>query len=82
MGPVRGIVRKPDRLVLPRALLQFTDISGGDALEVVLDGERIVLRKHQPGCVFCGKAEDLILHRDRKVCRDCVRTLARHVQAR
>lgn len=67
--------------MLPRRLLQLIDISGGDPLEVLPDGDRIVLRKHQPGCIFCGKAEDLILYRDRKVCRHCIRTLATDVQA-
>ena len=79
MGPTGAIVRKLDRLgrlVLPREMLHLMDISDGDPLEVLLDGDRIVLRKYQPGCIFCGKTEDLILHRDRKVCRDCVRTLA------
>lgn len=67
--------------MLPRRLLQLIDISGGDPLEVLRDGDRIVLRKHQPGCIFCGKAEDLILYRHRKVCRHCIRTLAGDVRA-
>ena len=84
MTPVRGIVRKPDplgRLVLPRALLRLADISAGDLLEVLLDGDRIVLRKRQSGCVFCGKEDNLIPHRHCKVCRDCVHALARNLPA-
>lgn len=46
-----------------------------DPLEVFVDGEDIVLRKYQPGCVFCGSTEDPVVYRDKVICRACLTQL-------
>ena len=69
-----GVVRQLDnlgRVVLPIELRRTMDISVKDPLEVFVDGENIVLRKYQPGCIFCGSEEDLITYRDKTLCRAC-----------
>lgn len=57
------MVRRLDglaRLVLPGELLRTMDVRPGDPLEVFVDQGRIILRKYQPGCAFCGRGGDLI----------------------
>ena len=52
-----GIVRKVDelgRVVLPIELRRTLDIAEKDALEIYVDSDRIVLRKYEPACIFCG----------------------------
>lgn len=80
MGVVRhmkatGIVRRVDelgRVVLPVELRRTLDISDRDALEIFVDDERIVLRKYQPDCIFCGSMEDIHQHKGKPVCANCL----------
>ncbi len=70
-----GVVRQLDnlgRVVLPIELRRTMDISVKDPLEVFVDGDDIILRKYQPGCIFCGAAGDLTAYRNKFLCRDCI----------
>ena len=52
-----GIIRRVDelgRVVLPIEIRRILDIEERDPLEIFLDEDRIVLRKLQPTCIFCG----------------------------
>ncbi|MBQ4064581.1 MAG: AbrB/MazE/SpoVT family DNA-binding domain-containing protein, partial [Clostridia bacterium] len=59
-----GIVRKVDelgRIVLPIELRKSMEIDKkGDAVEIFIDDDRIVLKKYQPACVFCGDADEVV----------------------
>jgi transcriptional pleiotropic regulator of transition state genes len=68
------MARKVDdlgRIVLPVELRRLHGIQTGDALEISVDGDAIVLRKLSPGCIFCGAESDLSSYRDRAICRGC-----------
>lgn len=73
-----GVVRQLDnlgRVVLPIELRRTMDISVKDPLEVFVDGDDIILRKYQPGCIFCGGNEDLRAYRNKYVCPACMEAL-------
>ena len=58
-----GIVRKVDelgRIVLPMELRRSLGIAEKDALEIYVDAEKIILKKYEPACVFCGNAQATI----------------------
>ena len=68
------MARKVDdlgRIVLPVELRRLHGIQTGDALEISVDGDAIVLRKLSPGCVFCGVEADLTSFRERSICTGC-----------
>lgn len=70
-----GIVRKVDelgRVVIPIELRRTLAISEKDALEIFVDGERIMLKKYEPACIFCGNADDTRFFKGKIVCSDCV----------
>ncbi|HOB89325.1 MAG TPA: AbrB/MazE/SpoVT family DNA-binding domain-containing protein [Bacillota bacterium] len=70
-----GIVRKVDelgRVVIPIELRRTLQIEEKDALEIYVDGERIILKKYQPACIFCGNAANIKIFRDKNTCRDCL----------
>ncbi|WP_371366241.1 Transition state regulatory protein AbrB [Sporomusa rhizae] len=70
-----GIVRKVDelgRVVIPIELRRTLDIEIKDALEIYVDGDRIILRKYEPACVFCGNAADVTNFKGKLVCQDCL----------
>lgn len=56
-----GMVRKIDKLgrvVIPMELRRTMGIDEKDPLEIYVDGEKIVLQKYRPGCIFCGTITD------------------------
>ena len=59
------------RIVLPSELRKLFGIVPGDELEIEIDGDAILLRKIQVGCVFCQGVIDLHEWRGRQVCADC-----------
>jgi transcriptional pleiotropic regulator of transition state genes len=79
-----GITRRMDqlgRVVLPMELRRVLDIHPGDSMEVFTTEDAIVLRKYWRGCVFCGNMDDLIQHRGRQVCPDCLAELKKGLAA-
>ena len=73
-----GIVRKVDelgRIVLPIELRRTLDISEKDALEIYVEGEKIILRKDHDACVFCDSVRNLTEFKGRNVCQDCLAKL-------
>ena len=41
-----------------------------------MDGDRIVLQKHTPRCVFCSRSEALVEYHNRRICASCMRELS------
>ncbi len=73
-----GILRRVDelgRVVLPIELRRSLDIEEKDALEIFVEEDRIILRKHRPTCIFCGKESELLDHRGKKICTVCQREI-------
>ena len=70
-----GIVRNIDemgRLVIPKEMRRKMDIDTGDEIEFFIEGDRIVLRKYQPSCLFCGGEGVLVEYKGKRLCTDCV----------
>jgi AbrB family transcriptional regulator, transcriptional pleiotropic regulator of transition state genes len=71
-----GIRRKVDdlgRVVIPASIRRSLGIREGDAVEVSVEGERVVLAKPRESCVFCGREEEgLPTFRGRLLCRECL----------
>lgn len=74
-----GIRRKIDdlgRVVIPAGIRRSLGLREGDAIEVTVEGERVVLAKPRDACVFCGREEEeLTGFRGRLLCRDCLTAL-------
>ena len=57
-----GIVRQMaslGRIVLPIELRRTLDIAQKDSLEIFVEGDRVILRKYAPSCIFCDNTEEL-----------------------
>lgn len=73
-----GIVRKIDdlgRIVIPMELRRTLNISEKDSLAIFTEGEQIILKKHEPVCVFCGEASDVVEFKGKKICKKCFNEL-------
>ena len=74
-----GIVRKVDelgRIVLPIELRRTLDIAGRDELEIYLDDDKVVLKKYEPSCIFCGSSCGLVSYHGRNVCMECIENMS------
>ena len=70
-----GMVRKIDelgRIVLPIEIRNTLGIESRDSLEIFVEGDKIVLAKYQPACLFCGNAQNVLYFRGKMFCRDCM----------
>ncbi len=74
-----GLTRNADRIgrvVLPKEIRNEMGIGDQDSLEFFIDGDAIVLRKYEPGCIFCGSVTtDFVLLQGKQVCRRCIREM-------
>lgn len=73
-----GIVRRVDelgRVVIPIELRRTLHIDEKDALEIYVDGETIILKKYEPACIFCGSADNVLVFRERNICRTCLEAM-------
>ena len=73
-----GIVRRVDelgRIVLPIELRNKMDIKTRDSVEIFVDGDKIVLKKYSPSCIFCGNAEDVFTYEGKLICRNCLEAM-------
>ncbi len=74
-----GIIRSIDRMgrvVIPkeiRAQLHIRDEI--DSVEICVDGDAIILRKHQPACIFCDSLHESIQLNGYNVCKECIQKI-------
>lgn len=75
-----GIVRKVDelgRIVLPSELRKSLGIDVKDSLEIYTSGDSVILKKYLPSCVFCGEANDITVFKNKNICKNCLRQIAK-----
>jgi transcriptional pleiotropic regulator of transition state genes len=74
-----GIVRKVDelgRVVIPIELRRTLNIEEKDSLEIYVDSEKIILKKYEPACIFCGEADKVKNFMGKNVCTECAGKIA------
>ena len=78
-----GMVRKMDdlgRIVLPIELRRQFQIEQRDALEIYTEDNRIILKKYEPACIFCGDAYDIFNFQCKNICPKCAAKIAKSIE--
>ncbi|MCI8590179.1 MAG: AbrB/MazE/SpoVT family DNA-binding domain-containing protein [Clostridiales bacterium] len=73
-----GMVKQIDemgRIVIPREIKRNMGIEDRDHLEIFVESDKIILKKYQPGCIFCGNTEDIHSFKGKLLCSDCKKQL-------
>ena len=73
-----GIVRKIDelgRIVLPIETRKRLGLEPKDPVEIFVEKDRVVLKKYEPACIFCGDSNNLEIYKDKKICKNCLREI-------
>jgi transcriptional pleiotropic regulator of transition state genes len=75
-----GVVRKVDqlgRIVLPKSLRKRYQMNEGDPVEILVQGDHIILERYRPKCVFCGNMDRVSEFKERHICADCLTEMNR-----
>ena len=75
-----GVVRKLDelgRITLPMELRRSLDLNEKDALQIYVDGDKIILEKYSPSDIFSGSKENLVEYKGKKVYVESIKELAK-----
>lgn len=74
-----GIIRKVDqlgRIVIPRELRTTLDIQQETLLDICIDRDNIIIKKYEPGCIFCNGTVGIQEFCGKKICKFCIRKIA------
>lgn len=74
-----GIVRRIDdlgRMVIPIELRKTMNINKKAPMEIFVDDDKIIFRKYEPACIFCGSADNVIEYEGRAICGSCKEKIA------
>ena len=75
-----GTVRKIDelgRIVLPIETRRNIGLEPKDGVEIYVEEDRVILKKYEPSCIFCGEADNIVYFHDKRVCKGCIAELAK-----
>lgn len=78
------MVRKIDdlgRVVLPAELRRVMGIGEKDPLEIYTEADKIILKKYEPACVFCGSTVGVQIYRGKMVCKECAEAVFENMKA-
>lgn len=74
-GMVRA-VDKMGRVVIPKEIRKQLQIENDvDSFEIYMDGDRVVLQKYQPTCIFCDSLSDSVEYNGYNICNNCIEKL-------
>ncbi len=68
------------RIVIPKHLRTAFNLESGCALELFTEADTIVIRKYQPGCIFCGNISELHNYENKSVCSECIEKLSTEIK--
>ena len=63
------------RIVIPVRIRRSMELESDTCLELFTEEDRIVMRKYQSTCVFCGCDENLTEYKEKHICKDCLKAL-------
>lgn len=63
------------RVVLPKDIRNKIGINIGDILEMDIDEDKIIIKKAEQTCIFCGSTENLESFKGKNICKNCIKLL-------
>ena len=74
-GMVRA-VDKMGRVVIPKEIRKQLKVEiDVDSFEIYMDGDKVVLKKYQPTCIFCESLPDSVQFEGYYVCKESIEKL-------
>lgn len=60
------------RIVIPVQLRRALKLDKKSLVEVYIEDDHILIKKHVPTCVFCGSEDNICKFSEKPVCRVCI----------
>lgn len=74
-----GMIRPVDkmgRVVIPKEIRAQLGVENNqDCFEIFTEGDRVILRKYQPTCIFCDSNGESVDYNGNTVCKECIAKL-------
>ena len=74
-----GMTRQVDkmgRVVIPKEIRAQLNIKNNvDKFEISVQGDKVILHKYHPTCIFCDSLTDTVEFADYIVCKKCIEKL-------
>ncbi len=70
-----GILRPIDelgRIVIPKEIRTKLSINASDPIEIYVEEDKIILKKYESCCLFCGGTDELLTFKGKKLCASCI----------
>lgn len=48
----------------------------GDPVEILVQGDHIILERYRPKCVFCGSMDEVSEFKERSICSQCLNDMS------
>ncbi len=81
---VTGFIRKIDdlgRIIIPIELRRTMGFNDKESVEILVDGEHVILKKYEPVCFFCGNKNNVQRFHGKAVCGKCATALFERTKA-
>lgn len=73
---IKRTVDKLGRVVIPKEMRNQLNMKDSvDSFDISVDGDRLILKKHRDGCVFCGSVHEGATYMEYSVCAECLKKL-------
>ena len=74
-------VDKMGRVVIPKEIRKQLGVKNDvDSFEIYMEGDKVILKKYQPTCIFCDNLADSVEFCGQIVCKGCIEKLNRFVE--
>lgn len=74
-GMIRA-VDKMGRVVIPKEIRSQLKVENDvDSFEIYMDGDKVILKKYRPTCIFCDSLIDNVQYEGYSVCKECIEKL-------
>ncbi|MGN1137108.1 MAG: AbrB/MazE/SpoVT family DNA-binding domain-containing protein [Oscillospiraceae bacterium] len=75
-------VSKARSITVPKDLAEDYGIFAGAAVDLVLQTDGILVRKHLPTCAICGSIESVDTVRGKEICAKCAREIREEINSK
>ena len=74
-GIVKGVDRM-GRVTIPKEIRTQLKIENDvDSFEIYLEGDKVILEKYRPACIFCNSIIENVFYEGYCVCKSCIHKL-------
>ena len=72
---VRKTIDDLGRIVLPKEIRKSLGLGIRSAVDLYVDGEKLIITKTKNECIFCNSRDNLVEYKGKSVCEKCIEEL-------